>query len=84
MTALPSASKMLSAPGDSVIRLVCTLRRATPSVLATRFGRSPMWNGWFASGFDTPNGPGSKCPPAVLNRGVVFGSHAATSWMWKP
>ena len=39
-----------SGPGLTVTRVVTALSVAAPAGASSRFGRSPMWNGWLASG----------------------------------
>ena len=75
MTALPSASKTLRGPGESVMRLVVVRMKPLPRSLTIRFGRSPMWKGWFAStGALLDAGPGSKWLPAAPYAGAASDS----------
>ena len=69
MIALPSASKTLRSPGESVTRVVTSVRLPTPLRFTTRFSRSPMWKGWFVTVLLLPKGPGSKWPPALVKPG---------------
>src|SRR5262245_64492222 len=80
MIADPSESKSDSGPSDSVTRVVTILIVAVPFAPASSCGMSPMWYGWFASGFELPAGPGSKWPPADVNGA----SHLPTSCRCTP
>ena len=50
-----------------VTRVVTAFSVPLPSCPTCRFGMSPMWNGWLASGSVLLAGPGSKWPPALVN-----------------